>query len=227
MIIFFDIGSTLIDGKISPVSYLMKSLHLPKQVKSTLSHFLFATQIEQPGQLAKILNTEFQVAKKLAEQTAIALWDEQIKNAKAIPGAIETVKRFEAAGIRIGYISNIWQPFYSGFEREFSEIAFKHPTFLSFRLGLSKPDPAIYQTALNAINESNAVMVGDTYANDIAPAMRIDMKTIWLLHRPEKEKNALVRVLNREVAKPHLTLAHISELQPEHIYENLKIRNVL
>jgi hypothetical protein len=50
--------------------------------------------------------------------------------------------------------------------------------------------------------------------------MAIGMKTVWILHRPEIEKNDFVRVLNHKAPKPHLTLAHIGELQPKQI-ENL------
>ncbi len=216
MIACFDIGSTLIDGKSSPVRYLMKTLKLPLCVKNTLSQFLFTTRIEEPRKLAIFLNTEFNISKALAERTAIDLWDEQIKNTFTIPGAIESIQRLEAAGIPIAYISNIWRPFYIGFERE---KTFKHRTFLSFKLGLSKPNPEIYQYALKAMHElpENAVMIGDTYKNDILPALSIGMKTIWILHRPVQERNDLVRVLNHDSPSPNLILAHIAELQVEHI----------
>jgi len=224
MVIFFDIGSTLIDGKTSPVSHLVKELKLPESAKSSISDFLFSTQIEQPKEIVKFLHQRFNVANDLASPLVTDLWEAQFRDAVAIPGAIETIKRFEAIGITIGYISNIWLPFYRGFKREFPDKSLKHQSFLSFRMGLSKPDTAIYQSALNAVNESpeNAIMVGDTYTNDIAPAMAIGMKTVWILHRPEREKKDLVRVLNHKAPKPHLTLAHIGELQPKQI-ENLLI----
>ena len=57
-------------------------------------------------------------------------------------------------------------------------------------MGLRKPDPEIYRAAIASVNESpkNTIMIGDTYANDIAPAAAIGMKTVWVLHRPQKEK---------------------------------------
>ncbi len=224
MVIFFDIGSTLIDGKTSPVRYLIKKLQLPEGAKSTINDFLFRTPIEQPIELVNFLNRRFNVANDLANSLVTDLWEAQNRDALAIHGAIETVKRFEATGITIGYISNIWLPFYMGFKREFPDNLLKHQSFLSFRMKLSKPDTAIYQSALNTVNESpeNAIMVGDTYANDIAPALAIGMKTIWILHRSDAEKDDLVKVLNNEAPKPHLTLAHISELQPKQVNNLLR-----
>jgi putative hydrolase of the HAD superfamily len=52
----------------------------------------------------------------------------------------------------------------------------------SSRVGCFKPDPRIFETALNAlgIDASNAVMVGDSLDKDCAPARRLGMRTVWL-----------------------------------------------
>jgi FMN phosphatase YigB (HAD superfamily) len=57
-------------------------------------------------------------------------------------------------------------------------------------------------------------MVGDTYKNDIAPALALGMKTVWVLHRPHKETRDLVRVLNHAAPAPDLTLESIGDLDP-------------
>lgn len=48
--------------------------------------------------------------------------------------------------------------------------------------GVAKPDPRIYQLALERAGccPQNAVMVGDRLDNDIVPAKRLGMKTIWV-----------------------------------------------
>ena len=48
--------------------------------------------------------------------------------------------------------------------------------------GLEKPDPRIFQLALNRAGcpPQRAVMIGDRLDNDIAPAKRLGFKTIWL-----------------------------------------------
>ena len=54
--------------------------------------------------------------------------------------------------------------------------------FSSADLGLAKPDPAIFRLALQKTNclPQQAIMIGDRLDNDIAPARRIGMKTIWV-----------------------------------------------
>jgi len=58
------------------------------------------------------------------------------------------------------------------------------------------------------------VMVGDTYRNDIRPAIDLGMRTVWVLHRPEKEKADLIAVLNGTSPPPDLTLPSIADLKP-------------
>ena len=48
--------------------------------------------------------------------------------------------------------------------------------------GISKPNPEMFHRALIAANcwPDNAVMIGDRLDNDIVPAKRIGMKTVWV-----------------------------------------------
>ena len=52
----------------------------------------------------------------------------------------------------------------------------------STEVGLSKPDPAIFQLALEKENcqPERALMVGDRLDNDIFPAKKLGMQTIWV-----------------------------------------------
>jgi FMN phosphatase YigB (HAD superfamily) len=133
-----------------------------------------------------------------------------------LPGARELIAKLKSAGIPRAYLSNIWPPFYQHFQQEFAEEAERQPQFLSFQTGLLKPDPAFFQLALRAVEAraEDAVMVGDTYKNDIRPAIELGMRTVWVLHRPEKEKADLVDVMNGDAPPPDLTLASIGELEP-------------
>ncbi len=53
---------------------------------------------------------------------------------------------------------------------------------LSCELGISKPDPSIFQSALEqaGCTPERAWMIGDRLDNDILPAMELRMKTVWL-----------------------------------------------
>ena len=52
----------------------------------------------------------------------------------------------------------------------------------TFKEGISKPDIAIFHRALAAAKclPDNAVMIGDRLDNDIAPAKKVGMKTVWI-----------------------------------------------
>jgi putative hydrolase of the HAD superfamily len=52
----------------------------------------------------------------------------------------------------------------------------------SFVVGVEKPDPAIFQMALEALglNAAEAVFVGDNPRRDIKAAKSLGMKTVWL-----------------------------------------------
>ena len=57
-------------------------------------------------------------------------------------------------------------------------------------------------------------MVGDNYKNDIRPAIEMGTRTVWVLHRPGKERADLVDVLNGDSPPPNLTISSIAELKP-------------
>jgi len=66
-------------------------------------------------------------------------------------------------------------------------VDFGYAPFLSVivdsrRIGVSKPDPAIFVHAAEKIgrNPGEIMMVGDSFDRDIRPAKQIGMKTAWL-----------------------------------------------
>jgi len=63
----------------------------------------------------------------------------------------------------------------------------------SIRLGIGKPDPEIFWTALRMLDTApaKAIFVGDSYERDMIPARNIGLKTIWLKGpNPRKPENA-------------------------------------
>jgi HAD superfamily hydrolase (TIGR01509 family) len=215
MIVFFDIGSTLIDGpKFGPARRLADTLGLGADALGPLEHLLFRSPARDPEQLANTVASRLKVDFARALDACTNLWNAQLEEAYVLPGARELIDRLKSAGIPRAYLSNIWPPFYEHFRQEFPEEAAGQPQFLSFQTGLLKPDPAFFQLALRAVESraEDAVMVGDTYRNDIRPAIELGMRTVWVLHRPEKEKADLIAVLNGDAPPPNLTLASIGEL---------------
>ena len=66
--------------------------------------------------------------------------------------------------------------------KDFGILDYFSAIFSSADLGLAKPDPAIFRLALQKTNclPQQAIMIGDRLDNDIVPARRIGMKTIWI-----------------------------------------------
>jgi HAD superfamily hydrolase (TIGR01509 family) len=216
MIVFFDIGSTLIDGPpFGPARRLSEMLGVGPQAIAELERLLFRSPARDPEQLAHTVVNRMRVDFDRALEACTTLWNAQLEEAYVLPGAREMIEKLKSAGIPRAYLSNIWPPFYEHFKQEFPDEA-GQPQFLSFQTGLMKPDPAFFQLALRAVEAraEDAVMVGDTYKNDIRPAIELGMRTVWVLHRPEKEKADLIDVLNGDTPPPDLTLNSIAELEP-------------
>lgn len=221
MMLLLDIGSTLASGlSKSPVSYLIQAFNLPEQEKPKMEAALFCTNSSTYQELASFLSEHFSRSYTTVADKVKQIWDEQINSTAIWPGALETLQQLQSSGIKIAYISNTWHPFYISFQQIIFDQIDECPAFLSFRLGLMKPDKAIYFSALNQleIQPEDCIMVGDTYTHDVLPAMEIGMKTVWVLHRPEKEKRSIVKVLNGDSPAPTLTIPQISELTPNKIF---------
>jgi len=223
MIVFFDIGSTLIDGPpFGPARRLSETLGLGPEAVAEMERLLFRSPALDPEELANTVVNRLRVDFDRAFEACSALWNAQLQEAYVLPGAREAIAKLKAAGIPRAYLSNICRPFYEHFKQEFAEEAGGQPQFLSFQTGLMKPDPAFFQLALRALEAraEDAVMVGDTYRNDIRPAIELGMRTVWVLHRPEKEKADLIAVMNGELPPPDLTLSSIAELEPSKLFSH-------
>jgi len=65
---------------------------------------------------------------------------------------------------------------------DFGIASFFTAVIESAAVGVRKPQPAIFETGLNALHvqASEAVVIGDSYANDIYPAHGLGCTTVWL-----------------------------------------------
>ncbi len=86
---------------------------------------------------------------------------------------------------RLGIVSN----FYGNLETVCDNTAIR-PLFGvivdSVRVGISKPDPRIFKTALDGLGVTapEAIFVGDSAARDMAGARALGMRHIWLTGEP-------------------------------------------
>ncbi|PGT84832.1 HAD family hydrolase [Bacillus sp. AFS040349] len=77
---------------------------------------------------------------------------------------------------------------------------------ISGAFGRGKPDPTIFEHALEKVNLSkdDAIMVGDNLMTDILGASRVGMKSVWI-NRHNKERNEV---------QPDFEITHLEELYP-------------
>jgi HAD superfamily hydrolase (TIGR01549 family) len=70
---------------------------------------------------------------------------------------------------------------------------------VSEEAGVSKPDPGIFELALTraGVRPDEAVMVGDSWANDIEGARRAGIRPIWFNRGPDPAPDPTVTVIDR------------------------------
>jgi putative hydrolase of the HAD superfamily len=100
---------------------------------------------------------------------------------RAVPGAIALLRRLRSTGIQIGVVTNHEiEPQIEKIRAIGVESLVDHLT-ISEAVGAAKPDPAIFEAALRAasVPASAAVMIGDSWENDVMGAQRAGIRPIW------------------------------------------------
>lgn len=85
-------------------------------------------------------------------------------------------------------------------------IPFFDHIIISGNFGRGKPDPSIFEHALEKldVNKTSAIMVGDNLMTDILGASRVGIKSVWI-NREHKEKTDVI---------PDYEITHLEELFP-------------
>jgi len=214
--VFFDIGSTLVEGpEISPAKYITRLLGLPAGESSRLGQLIMCREFEGWKELCCTLEKSFCHMTGQQEAEIAMLWQEQETAASEINEASAVVTSFAGEGYQIGLVSNIWAPYYRSFLKACPEIArISGCAALSFQAGKKKPSFALLKKGLSALeaDPQRSIMIGDTYLEDILPAIELGLKTVWVLCRPEREKRAADQVQKENWPSPNLTVSRIGEL---------------
>lgn len=98
------------------------------------------------------------------------------------PETRRTLRALKERGLRIGVISNTYQS-RAPLERSLADhglLPFIDVLVISSEIGLTKPHPAIFEAALNALRVSpaEAVFVGDTPLADVKGAKDVGMRAV-------------------------------------------------
>jgi HAD superfamily hydrolase (TIGR01509 family) len=221
-ILLLDIGSTLVDGpRRGPATGIAESLGFDDEQRRALRDALMTTELETPEAACALLESHFAVDPVAARSAMKKAWEAQSRAAQPVPGALAALERFRAEGWRLGLVSNIWQPYFCAVRRYFGAFfdACIPPRLqlLSYRFGARKPGPGIFLAALDraAVRPAEAVMVGDSYFDDIQPAAKLGISTVWVQSRPRREEDAMSRVGNESVSRPTLTVPSLDALDSQ------------
>ncbi|SMC22835.1 FMN phosphatase YigB, HAD superfamily [Desulfacinum hydrothermale DSM 13146] len=216
--VFFDIGHTLVTGAAqSPRRLLGTALQLDEKQTKRVGKLIMTTPCTEPEVLSKAIarvlpdHPVTQIHRAVCE-----IWEDQILCVREIEPASELIRTLKGRGCRVGLISNIWHPFFEGFRRTCPEIIrLSDFCLLSYRFGKKKPHPSVYETGRQAAEEAGADtcwMIGDSYELDIAPAQKAGMKGLWILCRPERERELLVDLVNGRCPRPHGCVSSLEEV---------------
>ena len=194
--IFFDLGATLVD---ETDVYTSRCDFAVRQLKMDPAEFM-----NKIYEYAKISPTPIRSAAK-AYGVTLPEWDNSLEK------LYESTRRVVAAlhgRYKLGIIANQslgtqeridnW-----GIGKYFDVVA------SSAEAGCAKPDPRIFNLALEkaGCDPSDAVMVGDRLDNDIIPAKKLGMKTVWV-----RQGFAIYQSIDDESARPDHIVDSIEEL---------------
>ena len=167
--VFFDIGSTLVDES---VVYENRIKEITNNYNIDINEFI--AKVNQCAQ-----TDQKPITSVAAEYGAIVpAWRHDLEI--LYPDAKDILQKL-GENYKLGIIAN--QDF--GTEKRLTAFGIRQYIDLviaSAEEGVAKPDLRIFQFALDRANckPEEAVMVGDRIDNDIIPAIKIGMKTIWI-----------------------------------------------
>jgi putative hydrolase of the HAD superfamily len=147
----------------------------------------------------------------LSAEQVRALWDDLYVphphfERRLFVDTLQTLERLRQKGVRLGVVTN--RPWTSSvFLPDLSAVGladYFDVVVSSADVGLRKPHPFIFETALRALDgqPETALMVGDSLANDVGGAEACGMRGIWL--RNSDEEGA--------AAPSHVSVQSISEI---------------
>lgn len=221
-LVVLDIGSTLVDGPArGPGSRLAEKLGLKRPEKKALTEAIMTSRLVDADAAYDLIREHFGRTGEQVRAAVAEIWSAQETDSRPILGVAEALDRLAAHGHRLALLSNIWTPYLRSVRKHFGDFFDAHiPAELqlfSCREGLAKPDPDLFAEVLRraGAHASDAVMVGDSYDKDIAPAAAAGMRTVWVLREPEREASALVDMINGNLAAPTLTLPSLAGIDPD------------
>ena len=167
--VFFDLGSTLLDES--------RAVH--RRIIETVKDSGIAYQMFRDTMLEAFRENRDGYREAL-ERFGLKKMPWRSEEERVYPGVKDLLERLRRQ-YSLGVIAN-QAPGAEKRLRDFGVLEYFELILASAEVGLSKPDPRIFQLALDraGCRAEQAVMVGDRLDNDIIPAKALGMKTVWI-----------------------------------------------
>ncbi|KIL49432.1 HAD family hydrolase [Jeotgalibacillus soli] len=190
--VIFDLDGTLLDRDKSVIFFLERQyerLHpwlksIPKE--SYIARFI---ELEDHGYVwkAKVYTQmvdEFGIQGCTSELLLQDYLDHFQASCIAFPGMVSTLQSLREKGFKLGMITNGLEIMQTRSIRGLGIEPFFEEILISEKEGCAKPNPIIFQRALERLNvkTEEAVYVGDHPVNDIEAAQLVGMKAVWKKH---------------------------------------------
>jgi putative hydrolase of the HAD superfamily len=167
-------------------------------------HFDKLLQRLRPSSLSRV-NPALIVAAGVA-----AYHDTKFRELKPFDDVIPFFRDLKEAGLRVGIITHGWTVKQAEKLVRLKLVPYLDPkaVFISDQIGISKPNPKLYLTALRdlELEPSQAMYVGDSPEHDVVPPHSIGMITVWA-------SRAAKRPLDAARIVPDHTVASFGELR--------------
>ena len=194
--IFFDLGATLVDE--SDV-YTSRCEFASRQLNISPEAFM-----NKVYEKAKTSATPIRTAAKECGVT-LPEWDNSLEKLyEAAPGVVAALhSRFKLGIIANQSLGTQERIDKWGIGQYFDVV------MASAEAGCAKPDPNIFISALNkaGCKATDAFMIGDRLDNDIIPAKKLGMKTIWV-----RQAYAIYQKIDDESKVPDYIVNSIDEI---------------
>jgi len=183
--LFFDVGEVLMDERLTNRAFAEVAADVLGGEGLTVSvdHVMQAQRAAATGGVANPRRG----ALTMLGRDDDALFDQVMARSyplldEPFTDAHRGLERLSSAGYRLGVIANQRKAEAQARLEWSGLLDHMEVSLLSGDVGLKKPDPAIFQLALQmaGCTAADAAMVGDRLDNDIAPAKRLGMATVWV-----------------------------------------------
>lgn len=126
---------------------------------------------------------------KITEKAAFEYGNKYLSSIRPVPGSLELLKLLKTSGIEIGIITNNLERMQSTKLSGCGLADYVDFTLTSESCGIMKPDPRIFDIALRRFGTKpkEAVMVGDSYDQDIIGALKSGIPSVWFNRNGDQE----------------------------------------